>query len=256
MAVRRSKVAASTEEAAEPKSASAPRPAYSGGGGWGAPAAPRREVVKAPYLDLKSGAKIVKILSEMPDLFYLQHFIGQGKPPVTCYRSGKINPEMTIAQEKMAESEAEGYGDCPMCTVNAPASYGFLLNVVDLTEDGDTVRKWTFGSVIKNQLLALTEEARTSPLNRETDDQGRYRPLYWRVQQSKVNGSNVFSITPLKDTDVRDDYDIEPPTEDQVTEFAEKKYGEEVMFYWPVPKMKEFADGYLRAKAAEDAKKA
>ena len=248
MAVRRTKVA-STEDT-EPKSAAPSRPSYAGGGGWGAPAAPRRDVVKAPYLDLKKGAKVIKVLSDRPDLWYLQHFIGTGKPPVMCYRSGadNVNPELTIAAEMLEQAK----GDCPMCKVGAPASYGFMLNVVDMTEDGTEVRKWTFGNNIKNQLLALTEEKRTSPLNRETDDEGKYRPLYWRVQQSKVNGSNVFSITPLKGDDLRDDYDLEPLTEEEVEELADKRDGEEVLFYWPVNKMNEFAEGFVRAQANKD----
>lgn len=252
MAVRRTKVA-STEDSA-PKSANPSRPSYSGGGGWGAPSAPRRDVVKAPYLSLMQGSKstpkVIKILSDRPDLWHLQHFIGKGKPPVMCYRSGAddVNPELTIAREMLEQAK----GDCPMCAVGAPASYGFMLNVIDMTEDGTEVRKWTFGNNVKYQLMALTEESRTSPLNRETDDEGKYRPLYWRVQQSKVNGSNVFSITPLKGDDLRDDYNLEPLTEDEVNEFADKRYGEEVLFYWPVNKMREFADGFVRAQANKD----
>lgn len=243
MAVRRTRVATPADETVqdEPKSAAPSRPSYSGGGGWGAPQSPRRDVVKAPYLDVKE-AKVVKLLSEVPDLYYLQHFMGPGKAPVTCYASGKVNPALTIAQEKMAESNAAGLGDCPICT-EAPgsASYGYMMNVIDMTTDGDTVRKWTFGNNFKNILVSLSEEPRTAPLNRETDENGKYRPLYFRVHQSKVNNAWQSTVHPLKADDLRDDYDLEPLTEEQVQEFQEKKYGEEVMFYWPLNKMKEFA---------------
>ncbi len=243
MAVRRTRVAATSDETVqeEPKSAAPSRPSYSGGGGWGAPQSPRRDVVKAPYLDVKE-AKVVKLLSEVPDLYYLQHFMGPGKAPVMCYASGEVNPALTIAQEKMAESKAAGLGNCPICT-EAPgsASYGYMMNVVDMTTDGDTVRKWTFGNNFKNILVSLSEEPRTAPLNRETDENGKYRPLYFRVHQSKVNNAWQSTVHPLKADDLRDDYDLEPLTEEQVQEFQEKKYGEEVMFYWPLNKMKEFA---------------
>jgi hypothetical protein len=263
MAVRRTKVAAPAEDTQnsvpdEPKSATPPRRSYSGGGGWGAPQSQRRETVSAPYLDVKE-AKVIKILSEMPDLFYLQHFMGPGKAPVMCYASGKANPELEIAKEKMAESNAAGLGDCPICT-EAPssASYGFLLNVVDMTEDGDKVRKWTFGNNFKNILESLAQEKRTSPLNRETDEEGKYRPLYFRVHQAKVNGAWQSTVHPLKADDLRDDYDLEPLTEEQVEAFQEKKYGEEVMFYWPLNKMKEFApivaEIQRKAKEARDNK--
>lgn len=255
MAVRRTKVAVPSDESTqqeEPKSAAPSRPSYSGGGGWGAKFAPRRDTVAAPYLDVKE-AKVIKILSEMPDLYYLQHFMGPGKAPVMCYASGKANPELTIAQEKMEESKAAGLGDCPICT-EAPgsASYGFLLNVIDMTTDGDTIRKWTFGNNFKNILESLAQEDRTSPLNREIDDNGKYRPLYFRVHQTKVNNAWQSTVHPLKADDLRDDYDIEPLTQEEVEAFQEKKYGEEVMFYWPLNKMKEFAPIVAEIKKKTD----
>jgi hypothetical protein len=253
MAVRRTKVTVS-EEASEPKTSSAPRPAYSGGGGWGAKQAPRRETVSAPYLDVKE-AKVIKVLSEMPDLYYLQHFMGPGKAPVMCYASGKANPELTIAQEKMEESNAAGLGDCPICT-EAPGSagYGFMINVVDMTTDGTVVRKWTFGNNFKNLLEDLANDPVTSPLNRETDGNDKYRPLYFRVHNSKNNNTWTATVRSLKIGDLRDDYDIEPLSEAQVEEFQEQKYGEEVMFYWPLNKMKEFAPivAELQRKAKEE----
>jgi hypothetical protein len=208
--------------------------------------------VSAPYLDVKE-AKVIKILSEMPDLFYLQHFMGPGKAPVMCYASGDVNPKLEIARERMAESNKAQLGDCPICT-EAPgsASWGFMLNVVDMTTDGDTVRKWTFGNNFKNILESLAEEDRTSPLNRETDEDGRYRPLYFRVHQAKVNNAWQATVHPLKADDLRDDYDIEPLTEEQVEEFQDNKYGEEVMFYWPLNKMKEFAPIVAEIKRKAD----
>jgi hypothetical protein len=244
MAVRRTKISAATEDDTqedttqeEPKSAR--RPAYSGGGGWGAPA--RRETVKAPFFTVKE-PKIAKILSDMPDLYYLQHFMGPGKAPVMCYASGSANPKLEIAKERMAESKNAGHGDCPICT-EAPgsASYGFMINVVDLTEDGEIVRKWTFGNQFKNLLESRTKEDRTSPLNRETDSEGRYRPLYFRIHQTKMNNAWTYAVDPLKSDELRDDYGIEPPTEAQVQEWQDEKYGEEAMFYWPLNKMIEFA---------------
>ncbi len=254
MAVRRTKVAAPADETVpdEPKSATPSRPSYSGGGGWGAPQAPRRDVVKAPYLDVKE-AKVIKVLSEVPDLYYLQHFMGPGKAPVMCYASGAANPALTIAKEKMEESKKAGLGDCPICT-EAPgsASYGYMMNVVDMTTDGDTIRKWTFGNNFKNILVSLAEEPRTSPLNRETDENGKYRPLYFRVHQTKQNNAWQSTVHPLKADDLRDDYDLEPLTEEQVEEFQANKYGEEVMFYWPLNKMKEFAPIVAEIKRKAD----
>lgn len=262
MAVRRTRVAAPSDETTErePQTSAAPAPrrSYSGGGGWGAPQSQRRETVSAPYLDVKE-PKVIKIMSEMPDLFYLQHFMGPGKAPVMCYASGNANPELEIAKEKMAESIAAGLGDCPICT-EAPgsASYGFMLNVVDMTTDGDKVRKWTFGNNFKNILESLAQDPITAPLNRETDANGKYRPLYFRVHQTKVNNAWQSTVQPLKVADLRDDYDIEPLTEDQVEEFQGELYGEEVMFYWPLNKMKEFApivaDIQRKAKEARDRK--
>lgn len=261
MAVRRARVADTSDETSDREtspSTSDRRQSYAGGGGWGAPQPPRRDVVKAPYLDLSSGSKIVKLLSSEPDLWYLQHFLGPGKAPVMCYRSGSANPDLTIAQERMAESEAAGLGECPICTANNfEATYGYMINVIDMTEDGDTVRKWTFGNQFKNILMAQSQDPTTSPLNRETvtiNGVEKYRPLYWKIGQSKVSGAWIYSARDLSVTDLRDNYDIEPLNEDEVKEFQKKKYGEEVMFYWPLNKMREFAEIARRIKQEKDAK--
>ncbi len=240
MAVRRTKVSTPAEETVEePKSAASTARRSFSGGGWGAPSSPKRETVKAAWLDTKSGTRVIKILNDEPTVWYLQHFVGKGKPPVICYRS-----PIAACEEYKKETDNE----CPLCEVGASASYGYLINVIDLTEDNDTVRKWTFGRMISDQLRSFAEEPATSPLNRETDDQGRYRPLYWMVRQTKSDGKTQTMISPLKAADLRDDYDIEPPTEDQIETLAEKSYGDEALFISMPNKMKEFAKGYEAAQ--------
>lgn len=239
MAVRRKPVE-STEEVHE-ESASAPATRVSRstrGAGWGAPAKERAKTVQAPYLDLKSGGThIVKILNDAPTVRYLQHFVGKGKPPAVCYRSDL---------DEVEDYFKECGETCPLCEEGNQPSYGYLINVVDLSED-EAVRKWTFGKTVKDQLVSFIEDAVTSPLNRETDEQGRYRPLYWKIKQTAgSDGRRQVQITPLKQADVEDDYDTVILSEDRVKELEEKSYGAETLFINYPAKMKEFASFWVK----------
>lgn len=240
MAVRRKPVE-SNEEVHDETSASATSGRVSRstrGAGWGAPAKERPKTVQAPFLDLRQGTHIVKILNESPTVRYLQHFVGKGKPPAICYRSDLDEVEDYFTELKEAGSP-EG---CPLCDVGNNPSYGYLINVVDLSEDPDKVLKWTFGKTVKDQLVSFTEDKVTSPLNRETDDEGRYRPLYWKIKQTAgSDGRRQVQINPLKQVDVEEDYDTVILSEYQVKELEEKSYGAETLFINYPGKMKEFA---------------
>jgi hypothetical protein len=242
MAVRRKPVENTepeTENVAEETEAPASRVNRSTrGAGWGSPSKERAKTVQAPFLDLRTGTHIVKILNDAPTVRYLQHFVGKGKPPAVCYRSDLDEVEDYFKELKDAGS---GKG-CPLCDVGNDPSYGYLINVVDLSEDDDEVRKWTFGKTVKDQLVSFIEDPVTSPLNRETDDQGRYRPLYWKIKQTAgTDGRRQIQITPLKQADVEDDYDKVILPESQVKELEEKSYGAETLFINYPAKMKEFA---------------
>lgn len=239
MAVRRKPV--ETEEVHDETPASAPAGRVSRstrGAGWGAPTKERAKTVQAPYLDLKGGGThIVKILNDAPTVRYLQHFVGKGKPPAVCYRSDL---------DEVEDYYKECGETCPLCEEGNQPSYGYLINVVDLSED-EEVRKWTFGKTVKDQLVSFTEDPVTAPLNRETDEQGRYRPLYWKIKQTAgSDGRRQVQITPLKQVDVEEDYDTVILSEDRVLELEEKSYGAETLFINYPAKMKEFAAFWVK----------
>lgn len=243
MAVRRKPVENDTP-AAEETEASAPRVNRSTrGAGWGSPSKERAKTVQAPFLDLRTGTHIVKILNAEPTVRYLQHFVAQGKPPVVCYRS-----DIDEVEEYYKEC-----GDiCPMCEEGHQPSYGYLINVVDMSEDPDKVLKWTFGKTVKDQLVSFLEEKVTSPLNRETDDEGRYRPLYWKIKQTSTDGRRQVQITPLKQADVEEDYDTVILSEERVKELEDKSYGSETLFINYPAKMKEFAALWVKTEKNKD----
>lgn len=233
MAVRRKPVE-NAEEVHDETPASTGRVSRSTrGAGWGAPSKERAKTVQAPFLDLRTGTHIVKILNDAPTVRFLQHFVGKGKPPAICYRSDL---------DEVEDFYKECGDTCPLCEVGNNPSYGYLINVVDLSEDADKVLKWTFGKTVKDQLVSFTEDPVTAPLNRETDDQGRYRPLYWKIKQTAgSDGRRQVQINPLKQNDVEEDYDTVILPESRVLELEEKSYGAETLFINYPAKMKEFA---------------
>jgi hypothetical protein len=169
------------------------------GSGWGAPAEERRETVKSPNLVLKdAGKRILKLLDEMPPVKYKRHYINSKKRYYTCPQT-----------------------ECPICKAGVRASWTFVMNVVDMTDDPSEVKTWTFGNEVAAQLQSLAED-------KALDD-----PLqYFQVYHEKIANRDAPAtrVQRLKARDLQEDHSIEPLTEDEILALEDERFGEEIVF--------------------------
>jgi hypothetical protein len=175
------------------------RPAVSSG--WGAKQEERAETVKAPPLKLKdNGTRILKLLDGEPAVKYKRHFVNSKNRYYTCLQN-----------------------DCPLCKVGVRASWTFIMNVVDLIDDINEVKIWTFGNEVSSQLQNIIEDKEVN-----LNDIGSY----FEVRHVKVAGRSApgTSVSFLRGRYLQDEYSMEPLTEDEVAELSEGVYGAEVVY--------------------------
>jgi hypothetical protein len=173
-----------------------------GGKGWGSYEKTKQATSSFPDDFKASGeAVIVHFLDDEPFLVYLQHWIErQGKRSWTCLENR-----------------------CPLCDdAGDKPSQQVLFNVVDFTDPEDPqVKVWRAGPMIADILKNFAKDKKTSPLNR--DD------LYFSVSKQTKNKKTTYYITPVKERDLLDDWDIEPLTDEDLEEFDGKAYDEDIL---------------------------
>ena len=180
--------------------------------GWGS-SSNSTERVKAPYLVLKNnGKRIVKILDDQP-MKYKRHYVAS--------RRGFFNCE----------------GGCPKCEVGMKVSYGYSVNVVDMAEPTE-VKIWSFGPEVERRLRSFLD-----------DEREEFRPdgirRYFHVYHQAVEGRNAPStqVDPMKDTDLQEDYNMEPLSEFDLNELMGECFGAEAITF--------YADSFLQGVADE-----
>jgi hypothetical protein len=173
-----------------------------GGKGWGSYEKTKSATSGFPENFKVTGeAVVVKILDEEPFLVFLQHWIERkGKRSWTCLESR-----------------------CPLCDdAGDKPSQQVCFNVVDFTDPEDPqVKIWQFGPMVADILKNYSKDKKTAPINR--DD------LYFSVSKQSKNNKTTYYITPVKERDLLDDWDVEPLTEEDLEEFDDKAYDEDVL---------------------------
>jgi hypothetical protein len=173
-----------------------------GGSGWGSYEKTKSATSSFPEnFKVTSESVIVKILDEEPFLVFLQHWIERkGKRSWTCLEN-----------------------KCPLCDdAGDKPSQQVCFNVVDFTDPDDPqVKIWQFGPMVADILKNYSKDKKTSPINR--DD------LYFSVRKESKNNKTNYYITPVKERDLLDDWDIDPLEEAELEEFDDKAYDESVL---------------------------
>lgn len=195
--------------------------AVDSGWGSGSVGGSKRETVKAPYLDISKGAKLIKFMDEIPVVRFSRHWIpGQGYS--NCPTS--IGTEDT----------------CPLCKADHRPGQAFLMNVIDMTEGPNNagefeVKTYTFGVEVRNQLISFLEDERKFPsLDNEK--------CYWEIRQvtDSSSGRKSTKILPVKARDLPDDFDLEPLTLEEL-DAIETRYGVESIFSPYLSKLEDIA---------------
>jgi hypothetical protein len=173
-----------------------------GGKGWGSYEKTKSATSSFPENFKVTGESVVvKILDDEPFLVFLQHWIERkGKRSWTCLENR-----------------------CPLCDdAGDKPSQQVCFNVVDFTDPDDPqVKIWQFGPMVADILKNYSKDKKTSPINR--DD------LYFSVRKESKNNKTNYYITPVKERDLLDDWDIDPLEEEDLEEFDGKAYDEDVL---------------------------
>jgi hypothetical protein len=93
--------------------------------------------------------------------------------------------------------------NCPLCRAGNTPESKFAFSVVNLSSDESEelqVQLMTVGIRLLTQLAKLNEDPKTGPLDR----------MYWAVSKSGQGAKTTYSIMPVKDRDLADDWDIDP----------------------------------------------
>ncbi|MFE9525209.1 hypothetical protein [Streptomyces sp. NPDC006631] len=173
-----------------------------GGKGWGSYEKTKSATSGFPEnFKVTNESVVVKILDAEPFLVFLQHWIERkGKRSWTCLEN-----------------------KCPLCDdAGDKPSQQVCFNVVDFTDPNDPqVKIWQFGPMVADILKNYSKDKKTAPINR--DD------LYFSVRKESKNNKTNYYITPVKERDLDDDWDIEPLDDDDLEEFEGKAYDEDVL---------------------------
>lgn len=167
---------------------------------------------------------IIKFLDEGPFAVYKQHWIDEhkGKKSFTCPVSLKIADECPLCDE---------LGDRPATKV--------ALNVVSLHDpEKPRVEVWTVGQKIADMIKKMTQEKRTSPLNRSD--------LYFAISRTGTKGGSVqTNIEAVKERDLADDWDIDPLSEDDLKALDAEAYDEESVDQSTLKQLEEVVDAVM-----------
>jgi hypothetical protein len=190
------------------------------GSGWGAPK--RRETVKAPYLDVKTGKLLIKILDSEPSVNFWQHYINSKSQYLSCNSvRADDNPREILDAD-------------PLCEAGHKATQNFKLNVVDMTKRGE-VKTWTFGWTVATILQGLSESV---PL----DSPSRYFEV-WR-KKPEGGGTYQYTILPHKARDLEEDFNgTKPLSVEELDILNETHYGSETVWINSNKQLEEAAEG-------------
>jgi hypothetical protein len=178
------------------------RPLSTAGKGWGSYNKQKSEGGDyAEQLKVTDEAVLIKFLEDEPFVVYRQHWLErQGKRSFTCHGEGCVL--------------CDDLGDKPRLQA--------CFNVVDLTDpDNPEVKVWIVGTRVAGALKNFAADKKTAPLDREN--------LYWAVSKSGTGSKTQYTITPVKERDLAEDWDFEPLTSEEIEDFRKDAYDESIV---------------------------
>jgi hypothetical protein len=150
--------------------------------GWAAAKRATSEASKGYTSDFKfdEDVQLIKFLSAEP-MSFLQHWVT---------RPGK--------------KSFIGWENDPLSRVGNKPERKFAFTVVNLTDEEPQVQLMTCGIRLCGQLEKLNADKKTGPLDRAD--------IYWAVSKSGQGTKTSYSIMPVKERDLVEDWEIDPVT--------------------------------------------
>lgn len=149
--------------------------------GWAAAKKAVAKSSKAYTTDFRfdSEPQLIKFISDEP-MAFMQHWVN---------RPGKKS-FISI-----------GEGD-PLIEVGSKPDQKFAFTVLNLSDEEPQLQLMVVGIRLCSQLEKLSSDKKTGPLNRSD--------IYWAVSKSGSGTQTSYSITPVKERDLAEDWDIDP----------------------------------------------
>ena len=148
--------------------------------GWAAAKKAAAKAVKSYASDFKftEDVQLIKFLGTEPMTFD-QHWVNRtGKRSFVCLGSER----------------------CPLCKRGNRPESKFAFSVVTLSDEEPSVQLMTVGIRLCKQFEKLDSDTKTGPLDR----------LYWAVSKSGQGTKTSYSIMPVKERDLAEDWDLDP----------------------------------------------
>lgn len=147
--------------------------------GWAAAKKVAAKVSKSYASDFKfeEDVQLIKFLSAEP-MSFSQHWVQRtGKKSFVCL----------------------GTSQCPLCRAGNKAENKFAFSIVNLMEEDPQVQIMTVGLRLCGQLEKLNSDPKTGPLDR----------IFWAVSKSGQGTKTSYSIMPVKERDLPEDWDLD-----------------------------------------------
>jgi len=147
--------------------------------GWAAAKKVAAKVSKSYASDFKfeEDVQLIKFLSAEP-MSFSQHWVQRtGKKSFVCL----------------------GTSQCPLCRAGNKAENKFAFSIVNLMEEDPQVQMMTVGLRLCGQLEKLNSDPKTGPLDR----------IFWAVSKSGQGTKTSYSIMPVKERDLPEDWDLD-----------------------------------------------
>lgn len=115
--------------------------------------------------------------------------------------------------------------DCPLCDIGVKTATRMVYSILNLTLDPPAVQSFEVTSTLYDTLRGHDQDKKTGPLDR----------LYWALSRKKKQkssgsfGTYNYSILPVKERDLFEDYGIDPGDADKYAREAEIPSPEKVL---------------------------
>lgn len=148
--------------------------------GWAAAKKAANEASRGYTSDFKfeEDVQLIKFLSDEPMVF-LQHWVN---------RPGK--------------KSFIGWNGDPLERVGNKPERKFAFSVVNFSDEEPTIQLMTVGVRLFGQLEKLSNDKKTGPIHRPD--------IYWAVSKTGTGTKTAYSIAPVKERDIAEDWEIDP----------------------------------------------
>ncbi len=153
----------------------------------------------AQAFKLDETAQIIAFLEEKPYAGYARHWIERANTD-SKGKKGKTNRPYTCLT-------SVGMGECPVCDVGDKPQAVSSFNVALIGDDGvPTLKSWDAGAKLFRLFKQYHNDPKVGPLTKG----------FYLVSRSGTGGSTNYQVNPVRRTSLMEDYNVEPPTQDEL----------------------------------------